>query len=126
LEGLRIRRPGIPVILTGDLNVAHTHLDYYNPTDVRTKKQAGTTPEEQLSFQTNFINSLGLVDTFRAHFPLEKNYSYFSARKGQAGRDRREGMRIDYFLTDVPADQLLQYPPEFVPFIEEKVRVVAL
>jgi exodeoxyribonuclease III len=120
---LKTKHPGRPVILTGDLNVAHTHLDFYNPHEPRMKTQAGTTPEEQNSFQQNLLRSLNMTDTFRHFFPQEKRYSYFSARKGQIGRDKREGWRLDYVLTDIPAEKLRapQSSPHCTPYIEEQV-----
>ena len=79
------------------MNVAHQSIDYYNPQDKRTKVQAGTTPEEQESFQKQFIET-GFVDSYRQLYPENQLYSYFSARRGKAGYGSREGMRIDYVM----------------------------
>jgi exodeoxyribonuclease III len=102
IERLKKRR-GVRTILTGDLNVAHTQQDYWNPHNPATKKQAGTTPEEQTSLWKNFLSpDTGplLSDTYRQLYPDGNGFSYYSARKGDGGRIRREGMRIDYVLTD--------------------------
>ena len=79
------------------MNVAHRALDYYNPHDVKTKKQAGTTPQEQNSFQTHFIDT-GFIDSYRHMQPENQVFSYFNARRGQRGYGSREGLRIDYVM----------------------------
>ena len=79
------------------MNVAHQSIDYYNPEEKRTRKQAGTTPEEQESFQTQLIDT-GFVDSYRHMYPDNQLFSYFSARRGQAGYGSREGLRIDYVM----------------------------
>jgi exodeoxyribonuclease III len=91
---------GKPVILTGDLNVAYSALDYYNSKDPRTKKQAGTTVEEQVSIQQNLF-SVGLFDSYRDIFPDSRQYSYFSPRRGEISRKNREGYRVDFILTNI-------------------------
>lgn len=87
-----------PVLLVGDLNVAHTVLDYHNPQEPRTKLQAGTTPQEQASFGERLLQQCDLVDTFRHLYPHERRYSYYSARLGERGRAAQMGMRLDYVL----------------------------
>lgn len=82
-----------PVIVCGDLNVAHKEIDLKNPQSNR--KNAGFTDEERSKFD-NYINS-GLVDTFRYLYPDKTGvytwWSYmFNARQNNAG------WRIDYFL----------------------------
>jgi len=98
--------PDRPVILTGDLNVAHRDIDYHNPHDARMRKQAGTTLEEQDSFQKNYATP-GLIDTFRAAFPEKKLYSYFSPRS-PFSYSRKEGLRIDYVLVGSLSESYLQ------------------
>ncbi|CAN0346261.1 unnamed protein product, partial [Ectocarpus sp. 13 AM-2016] len=44
-----------PVVVVGDMNVAHEDLDFYNPEEKRTRKAAGTTPEERSSFAVNLL-----------------------------------------------------------------------
>ena len=81
-----------PVILCGDLNVAHTELDLANPQSNRGKK--GFTDEERKGFQ-NFIDS-GFVDTFRLYKQGNGYYSWWSHFANS--RARNIGWRIDYFL----------------------------
>jgi exodeoxyribonuclease III len=95
---LRKARPHVPVLLVGDLNVAHTGLDYHNPHEPRTKLQAGTTPQEQASYAKHFLTECGMQDTFRALHPSVRRYSYFSARLGERGKRDQLGMRLDYVL----------------------------
>ena len=103
----------------GDLNVAHQSIDYYNPQDKKTKVQAGTTPEEQNSFQTQFIE-MGFVDSYRHLYPENQLYSYFSARRGKTGYGNREGLRIDYVMVgnkswvEANSNDNLQTPPSRV------------
>ena len=99
VKNLRESRPGIPIVLIGDLNVAHKDIDYYNPHNRRMRKQPGTTPEEQKSFEDHILSIHGLKDTYRSKFPTKQEFSYFSAIKGEAGRARREGLRIDYVVS---------------------------
>ncbi|MGL4652116.1 exodeoxyribonuclease III [Cetobacterium sp.] len=82
-----------PVVLCGDLNVAHTEIDLKNPKSNR--KNAGFTDEERAKF-TQLLES-GFVDSFRYLHPNTTDiyswWSYrFSARKNNAG------WRIDYFV----------------------------
>lgn len=81
-----------PVILCGDLNVAHTELDLANPKPNRGKK--GFTEEERRGFQ-NFIDA-GFVDTFRLFTQGNGHYSWWSHFANS--RARNVGWRIDYFL----------------------------
>ncbi|HEX4151050.1 MAG TPA: exodeoxyribonuclease III [Steroidobacteraceae bacterium] len=81
-----------PVILCGDLNVAHTELDLANPKPNRGKK--GFTDEERKGFQ-NFIDA-GFVDTFRLFTQGNGHYSWWSHFANS--RARNVGWRIDYFL----------------------------
>ena len=82
-----------PVILCGDLNVAHQEIDLANPASNR--KNAGFTEEERQGF-TNLLEA-GFLDTFRHLYPDQKGaYSWWSYRAG--ARSRNVGWRIDYFL----------------------------
>lgn len=81
-----------PVILCGDLNVAHTELDLANPKPNRGKK--GFTDEEREGFQ-NFIDA-GFIDTFRMFTQGNGHYSWWSNFANS--RARNVGWRIDYFL----------------------------
>lgn len=82
-----------PVILCGDLNVAHNEIDLKNPkTNVG---NAGFTPEER-GKMTELLNS-GFVDSFRYLYPDKKEaYSWWSYM-GRA-REKNVGWRIDYFV----------------------------
>ena len=79
-----------PVILCGDLNVAHTELDLANPKPNRGKK--GFTPEERQGMQ-NFADA-GFVDTFRLFNQGNGHYSWWSNFANS--RARNVGWRIDY------------------------------
>ena len=81
-----------PVILCGDLNVAHTELDLANPKPNRGRK--GFTDEERKGFQ-NFIDA-GFVDTVRLFTQGNGHYSWWSHFANS--RARNVGWRIDYFL----------------------------
>lgn len=82
-----------PVILCGDLNVAHQEIDLKNPKANR--NNAGFSEQEREAF-TRFLEA-GFVDSFRHVYPdLEGAYSWWSYRAG--ARDRNIGWRIDYFV----------------------------
>ncbi len=83
-----------PVILCGDLNVAHKEIDLKNPNSNR--KNAGFTDEERNKF-TEFLNS-GFIDTYRYFYPDKEGiYSWWSYRFN--ARANNAGWRIDYFCT---------------------------
>ena len=88
-----------PVILCGDLNVAHKDIDsatWANP-KANKKKIARFTVEERSGFD-DMLNE-GFVDTFRHFYPdLEKKYSFWSRRILNA-RSQNLGRRLDYFVT---------------------------
>jgi exodeoxyribonuclease-3 len=81
-----------PVILCGDLNVAHTELDLANPKSNIGKK--GFTHEERAGFQA-FLDA-GFVDTFRMFQAGNGFYTWWAAFA--KARERNVGWRIDYFL----------------------------
>ena len=82
-----------PVIVCGDLNVAHKEIDLKNPKTNR--KNAGFTDEEREKFQILLDN--GFIDTFRYFYPEQENiYSWWSYRF--KAREKNAGWRIDYFL----------------------------
>lgn len=81
-----------PVILCGDLNVAHKEIDLKNPNSNR--KNAGFTDEERGKF-TTFLES-GFIDTYRYFYPdKEGAYSWWTYRFN--ARANNAGWRIDYF-----------------------------
>ncbi|MCR5354488.1 MAG: exodeoxyribonuclease III [Lachnospiraceae bacterium] len=82
-----------PVILCGDLNVAHNEIDLKNPKTNR--RNAGFTDEEREKM-TELLGS-GFVDTFRYFYPdQEQIYSWWSYRF--KAREKNAGWRIDYFI----------------------------
>ena len=82
-----------PVIVCGDLNVAHEEIDLKNPKSNR--RNAGFTQEER-DKMTTLLNA-GFVDSFRHFYPdLEGAYSWWSYRF--KAREKNAGWRIDYFL----------------------------
>ena len=82
-----------PVIVTGDMNVAHEEIDLKNPKSNR--RNAGFTDEER-GKMTALLKS-GFIDTFRYFYPdLTEVYSWWSYRF--KARERNSGWRIDYFL----------------------------
>lgn len=81
-----------PVILCGDLNVAHEEIDLKNPKTNR--KNAGFTDEERQKM-TQFLAN-GFVDTFRSLHPNDPTYSWWSYRF--RAREKNAGWRIDYFI----------------------------
>lgn len=98
LEYLKHLEKRKPVILCGDLNVAHTEDDLTNPQSNRATKSrlgnAGFTNEERTSFD-NLLNA-GFIDTFREFTKGNGHYSWWSYM-AQA-RSRNIGWRIDYFM----------------------------
>ena len=83
-----------PVVVCGDLNVAHQEIDLKNPKSNR--KNAGFTDEERAAM-TRLLEA-GFVDTFRHFYPtIEGVYSWWSYRF--QARLKNAGWRIDYFLT---------------------------
>lgn len=83
-----------PVIVCGDLNVAHEEIDLKNPKTNR--KNAGFSDEER-GKMSELLDS-GFVDTFRYFYPTTENaYSWWSYRAN--ARANNTGWRIDYFLT---------------------------
>ncbi|MBR5655674.1 MAG: exodeoxyribonuclease III [Prevotella sp.] len=81
-----------PVIVCGDLNVAHEEIDLKNPKTNR--RNAGFTDEEREKM-TILLNS-GFTDTFRSLYPEQVTYSWWSYRF--RAREKNTGWRIDYFL----------------------------
>lgn len=91
-----------PVILCGDLNVAHNEIDLKNPKTNR--KNAGFSDEEREKM-TELLSS-GFTDTFRYFYPdAEGEYSWWSYRF--SAREKNAGWRIDYFIvSDILKDRL--------------------
>ena len=93
-----------PVILCGDLNVAHNEIDLKNPKTNR--KNAGFSDQEREKF-TELLQA-GFIDTFRYFYPdVEGAYSWWSYRF--KAREKNAGWRIDYFcVSEELADRLAE------------------
>ena len=91
-----------PVLVCGDLNVAHKEIDLKNPKSNR--MNAGFTDQEREKFQT--LLDAGFIDTFRHFYPEQEGiYSWWSYRF--KAREKNAGWRIDYFLASARlADKL--------------------
>ena len=81
-----------PVVICGDLNVAHQEIDLKN--DKTNHKNAGFTDEERAKF-TELLDS-GFIDTFRYKYPDKEVYSWWSYMF--KAREKNAGWRIDYFV----------------------------
>lgn len=81
-----------PVILCGDLNVAHNEIDLKNPKTNR--MNAGFTDQEREKF--SILLDSGFTDTFRWKYPEQVTYSWWSYRF--QARQKNAGWRIDYFV----------------------------
>ena len=91
-----------PVVVCGDLNVAHQEIDLKNPKSNR--KNAGFTDEEREKF-TRWLEA-GFTDTFRHFYPEQKDiYSWWSYRF--KAREKNAGWRIDYFVTSASLNDKL-------------------
>lgn len=91
VKGLDAKKP---VIICGDLNVAHNEIDLKNPKTNR--RSAGFTDEERGKF-TELLEA-GFVDTFRHFYPdMKEIYSWWSYRF--KAREKNAGWRIDYYVT---------------------------
>ena len=92
-----------PVLVCGDLNVAHKEIDLKNPKSNR--KNAGFTDEERNKFQ--ILLDAGFTDTFRHFYPdMENIYSWWSYRF--KAREKNAGWRIDYFLASTRINDKLE------------------
>ena len=81
-----------PVIVCGDMNVAHEEIDIKNPKTNR--RNAGFTDEDREKMTE--LLACGFIDTFRTLYPEQITYSWWSYRF--RARERNTGWRIDYFL----------------------------
>ena len=92
-----------PVLVCGDMNVAHEEIDLKNPKTNR--RNAGFTDEER-GKMTQLLDA-GFIDTFRHFYPdLEGAYSWWSYRFH--AREKNVGWRIDYFLASARLAPKLQ------------------
>lgn len=91
-----------PVILCGDLNVAHAEIDLKNPKTNR--KNAGFSDEER-GKMTELLNH-GFIDTYRYLYPDKVEYSWWSYRF--KAREKNAGWRIDYFIVSAALKAQIQ------------------
>ena len=91
-----------PVIVCGDMNVAHNDIDLKNP--ATNHRNAGFTDEEREKFSA-LLNS-GFTDTFRTLYPEQVTYSWWSYRFH--AREKNIGWRIDYFVVSNRLQERLQ------------------
>ncbi len=92
-----------PVLVCGDLNVAHKEIDLKNPKTNR--MNAGFTDQEREKFQQ--LLDAGFIDTFRFFYPEQTNiYSWWSYRF--KAREKNAGWRIDYFLASASLSNKLK------------------
>ena len=93
LDHIRKLDASKPVILCGDLNVAHNEIDLKNPSSNR--MHAGFTDEEREKL--SILLDEGFIDTFRYLYPdLEGSYTWWSYMNN--ARKNNSGWRIDYFI----------------------------
>ncbi|MBQ7446776.1 MAG: exodeoxyribonuclease III [Eubacterium sp.] len=92
-----------PVVVCGDMNVAHREIDLKNPSS--NHRNAGFTDEERGKF-TELLEA-GMIDSFRYFYPDQTEiYSWWSYRF--QARSRNAGWRIDYFLVSERAKENMQ------------------
>lgn len=91
-----------PIVICGDLNVAHKEIDVKN--DKANRGQAGFTDEERREF--NNLLDLKYIDTFRKFYPEEERFTWWSYF-GKA-REKNVGWRIDYFIISNELDNNLK------------------
>lgn len=90
LLGLKSKKP---VIVTGDMNVAHEEIDLKNP---KTNHHSAGFSDEERAKMTELLNA-GFIDTFRFFYPdVKERYSWWSYMFH--AREKNTGWRIDYFL----------------------------
>ena len=91
-----------PVIMCGDLNVAHKEIDLKNPDT--NHRSAGFTDEER-NKMTELLNS-GFIDTYRYKYPDKIEYSWWSYMR--QARSKNIGWRIDYFIVSKELEENIQ------------------
>ena len=81
-----------PVIMCGDLNVAHEEIDLKNP---KTNHMSAGFTDQERSKMTELLNA-GFIDTYRYLYPEKIEYSWWSYMRN--AREKNVGWRIDYFI----------------------------
>ena len=103
LSYLKVLDEKKPVILCGDLNVAHQEIDLKNP---KTNHQNAGFSDEERAKMTTLLDA-GFTDTFRYFYPdTEGIYSWWSYRF--KSREKNAGWRIDYFITSKRLEEKLE------------------
>ena len=92
-----------PLILCGDLNVAFSEIDLFNPGISHNKP--GFTDKERNSFGELLNN--GLIDCFRRKYPNEVKYTWWNPRNKLA-REQKKGWRLDYFLINTENERIMK------------------
>lgn len=93
-----------PLVIAGDMNVAHTDIDINNPEKHR--QSAGFTDVERNNFD-KLLTKINLIDTWRAKHIDRIEYTYFDYRT--KARDRGAGWRIDYVLVSVSIQKAITF-----------------
>ena len=91
-----------PVLLCGDLNVAHEEIDLKNP---KTNRMNPGFTDQERGKMTELLGA-GFADSFRTLHPEEVKYSWWSYR--MKARERNAGWRIDYFIVSQSAMQYVR------------------
>ena len=91
-----------PVLLCGDLNVAHEEIDLKNP---KTNRMNPGFTDQERGKMTELLGA-GFADSFRRLHPEEVKYSWWSYR--MKARERNAGWRIDYFIVSESAMQYVR------------------
>ncbi len=102
LEYLKVFSPFDKIILLGDMNVARTDLDVFDP--VFLKDTIGTMREEREALEE--ILKLGFIDSFRHLYPERQQFTWWDYMGG--GIWKNEGMRIDYILISEQLKEVLK------------------
>lgn len=98
-----LRAEGKTILLCGDFNIAHKEIDLKNPKT--NTKNAGFLPEERAWFE-KMVGTRGWLDTFREFEKGPEHYTWWSYRPGV--REKNIGWRLDYFLANPEARDLLK------------------
>lgn len=111
LQALKHTNPTVPIIYTGDLNIAPTTLDIHDPKGK--EKIAGFSKEEREEFH-KLVTEVDLIDSFRYLHPTDIKFTYWS--NFRKSRENNKGWRIDMFMVNaaakdriVGADCLMNY-----------------
>lgn len=97
----KLKAKGKPVLLCGDLNIAHKEIDLRNPK--ANENNAGFLPEER-AWMDQFIQN-GFTDAFRHFVKDPLHYTWWSYRPGV--REKNIGWRLDYFLVNTESKDIL-------------------